>query len=52
VNTVRTVATPRAASGVLRVVTFGILIGSYVVNAMDRQLFPLVAPDVRREYGF
>jgi predicted MFS family arabinose efflux permease len=28
------------------------LIGSYVVNAMDRQLFPLVAPDVRREYGF
>ena len=51
-NTVRTVATPRADSGVLRVVTFGILIGSYVINAMDRQLFPLVAPDVRREYGF
>jgi predicted MFS family arabinose efflux permease len=49
---VRTVATPRAESGVLRVLTFGVLIGSYVVNAMDRQLFPLVAPDVRREYGF
>jgi predicted MFS family arabinose efflux permease len=32
--------------------TFGVLIASYVVNAMDRQLFPLVAPDVRREYGF
>jgi predicted MFS family arabinose efflux permease len=31
---------------------FGVLLGSYVVNAMDRQLFPLVAPDVRREYGF
>ena len=31
---------------------FGILLASYVVNAMDRQLFPLVAPDVRREYGF
>src|SRR5258705_11514082 len=31
---------------------FGILLGSYVVNAMDRQLFPLVAPEVRREYGF
>jgi len=43
---------PRAESGVLRVLTFGVLIGSYVVNAMDRQLFPLVAPDVRREYGF
>ena len=51
-NTVRTVATPRAESGVLRVLTFGVLVGSYVINAMDRQLFPLVAPDVRREYAF
>jgi DHA1 family inner membrane transport protein len=31
---------------------FGVLLGSYVVNAMDRQLFPLIAPEVRREYGF
>ena len=31
---------------------FGILLCSYVINAMDRQLFPLLAPDVRREYGF
>src|SRR5215468_10453965 len=31
---------------------FGVMLGSYVINAMDRQLFPLVAPDVRREYGF
>jgi MFS transporter, DHA1 family, inner membrane transport protein len=30
----------------------GVLLGSYVLNAMDRQLFPLMAPDVRREYGF
>jgi DHA1 family inner membrane transport protein len=52
VDTVRTVAAPRTESGALRVVTFGLLIGSYVINAMDRQLFPLVAPDVRREYGF
>jgi MFS transporter, DHA1 family, inner membrane transport protein len=52
VNSVRTVATSRAESGVLRVVTFAVLVGSYVINAMDRQLFPLVAPDVRREYGF
>jgi MFS family permease len=29
-----------------------ILLGSYVVNAMDRQLFPLILPEVRREYGF
>jgi predicted MFS family arabinose efflux permease len=31
---------------------FAVLLGSYVINAMDRQLFPLVAPEVRREYGF
>jgi DHA1 family inner membrane transport protein len=31
---------------------FGVLLFSYVINAMDRQLFPLLAPDVRREYGF
>ena len=31
---------------------FGVLLASYVMNAMDRQLFPLLAPDVRREYGF
>jgi MFS transporter, DHA1 family, inner membrane transport protein len=52
VNSIRTVAVPRTESGALRVVIFGLLIGSYVINAMDRQLFPLVAPDVRREYGF
>jgi MFS transporter, DHA1 family, inner membrane transport protein len=52
VNSVRTVAAPRTGSDVLGVVTFGVLVGSYVINAMDRQLFPLIAPDVRREYGF
>src|SRR5438093_9724467 len=25
---------------------------SYVINAMDRQLFPLLVPEVRRQYGF
>ena len=29
-----------------------ILLSSYVINAMDRQLFPLILPEVRREYGF
>jgi MFS family permease len=28
------------------------LLVSYAINAMDRQLFPLVASDIRREYGF
>ncbi|NEU95290.1 MFS transporter [Bradyrhizobium uaiense] len=31
---------------------FGVLLASYVVNAMDRQIFPLLAADVRKEYGF
>jgi DHA1 family inner membrane transport protein len=36
----------------LALVMFSVLLASYVMNAMDRQLFPLLAPDVRREYGF
>ena len=51
-DAVRAVDAPRAETRVVRVVTFAVLIGSYVINAMDRQLFPLMAPDVRREYGF
>lgn len=31
---------------------FGVLLASYAINAMDRQLFPLLVPDVRRDYGF
>jgi len=52
VESVRAVEAPRHRHGVAAVVMFGVLLGSYVVNAMDRQLFPLVAPEVRREYGF
>jgi DHA1 family inner membrane transport protein len=51
VDSVR-VDSPRAEPGVAGVVTFGLLLASYVINAMDRQLFPLIAPEVRREYGF
>ena len=29
-----------------------VVVGSYVINAMDRTLFPLLLPEVRREYGF
>src|SRR5262245_18336468 len=31
---------------------YGVLLGSYVINAMDRQLFPLLVPEVRRQYNF
>lgn len=31
---------------------FAVLLASYAINAMDRQIFPLLLTDVRREYGF
>ena len=40
------------AANALALVGIAILLGSYVINAMDRQLFPLILPEVRREYGF
>jgi MFS family permease len=48
VTTVGATAVPRLGAGV----AFGVLLASYAINAMDRQLFPLIAPEVRREYGF
>src|SRR3954452_13653045 len=29
-----------------------VVAASYVVNAMDRQVFPVLLPDIRKEYGF
>jgi MFS family permease len=40
------------AARVFALLGITILVGSYVVNAMDRTLFPLILPEVRREYGF
>ena len=42
-------------TGAARVFAFlgiAIIIGSYFINAMDRALFPLLLPEVRREFGF
>jgi DHA1 family inner membrane transport protein len=36
----------------MAVAMFGVLLLSYVINAMDRQLFPLLVADVREHYGF
>lgn len=36
----------------MALIMFGILLVSYAINAMDRQIFPLLAADVRKEYGF
>lgn len=38
--------------GTLGLLGIAVLLGAYVINAMDRQLFPLILPEVRREYGF
>jgi DHA1 family inner membrane transport protein len=34
------------------IMMFGVLLASYAINAMDRQVFPLILPEVRKEYGF
>jgi MFS transporter, DHA1 family, inner membrane transport protein len=36
----------------LAVAMYGVLLASYAINAADRQLFPLLAHDVRVQYGF
>src|SRR5947207_5915436 len=43
--------TPESARD-LAIAMFVMLLGSYVINAMDRQLFPMLVPEVRRHYGF
>ena len=40
--------TPRIAAAF----GIGIIVSSYCINAMDRTLFPLMLPEVAREYGF
>ena len=44
--------TPRAGARGLAIAMFIVLLASYVINAMDRQLFPLLVPEVRRQYRF
>jgi len=46
------VATSKQAPRRAAIAMFAVLLGSYVINAMDRQLFPLLVPEVRRQYGF
>jgi predicted MFS family arabinose efflux permease len=43
---------PPARTRIRSIVMFGVLLASYAINAMDRQLFPLLVPEVRRQYGF
>src|SRR5258708_106942 len=44
--------TRRGAARALAFLGIAVLIGPHSINAMDRALFPLLLPEVRREYGF
>jgi DHA1 family inner membrane transport protein len=46
------VESPPARTRIRGIAMFGVLLASYAINAMDRQLFPLLVPEVRRQYGF
>ncbi len=51
-TTPSTVADHSSNRRTLAIAMFVFLLAAYAINAMDRQLFPLIAPEVRREYGF
>ncbi|WGS18065.1 MULTISPECIES: MFS transporter [unclassified Bradyrhizobium] len=42
----------RPSSSRLVLPMFAVLLATYVINAMDRQIFPLLAADIRKEYDF
>ena len=45
-------ASDRPGTRPVAIAMYCVLLASYAVNAADRQLFPLLAHDVRREFGF
>lgn len=45
-------ATRDSGVSALEIGMFLVLLLSYALNAMDRQIFPLIAADVRKEFGF
>jgi MFS family permease len=51
-NTASQAGVRPAGPVVAAVATFVVLLASYSINAMDRQIFPLLAADVRHELGF
>jgi len=45
-------ASGESGSRAVAIAMYGVLLASYAVNAADRQLFPLLAHDVRLQYNF
>src|SRR5207245_2313086 len=52
IQTETAVTAPKQGPRRAAIAMFGLLLASYVINAMDRQLFPLLVPEVRRQYNF
>src|SRR5438309_11369988 len=52
IQTETAVTAPKQGPRRAAIAMFGLLLASYVINAMDRQLFPLLVPEVRRQFGF
>jgi MFS transporter, DHA1 family, inner membrane transport protein len=48
----RTTGAPPRRKQSIAIAMFAVLLLSYVVNAMDRQLYPVIAPAVGEEFGF
>jgi MFS transporter, DHA1 family, inner membrane transport protein len=40
------------AAGIAAMIGIAVIVSSYCINAMDRTLFPLILPEVAREYRF
>jgi DHA1 family inner membrane transport protein len=40
------------AAGIAAIIGIAVIVSSYCINAMDRTLFPLILPEVAREYRF
>lgn len=51
-NTERATEAETGASRIFALLGIVVVLASYPINAMDRMLFPLILPEVTREYGF
>ena len=51
-STERATEAETGASRIFALLGIVVVLASYPINAMDRMLFPLILPEVTREYGF
>src|SRR5258708_2413368 len=51
-GTAAPVTREHSGAGAIAIAMFCVLLVSYVLMAADRYLFPVLAPDIRRAFGF